>query len=66
MAPEVCMFHGWLTKEQDERHTPVEASSVIQGMHAEIFLPPSLEASTQNHENLDLLLQNMTPIVGAQ
>jgi len=48
-------------KKKDERRTPVKASSVIQSMHAENLFPPSLQDSSQNTENLEILLQNMTP-----
>ena len=54
------MFQKWLMRKQEDRRTPVKATSALQNMHAENMLPPSLESSSQN-ENLEILLQNMNP-----
>uniref|UniRef100_A0A6U8MRL3 Uncharacterized protein n=1 Tax=Eutreptiella gymnastica TaxID=73025 RepID=A0A6U8MRL3_9EUGL len=60
MSEEAQMFHNWLMRKQEDRRTPVKATVVLQNLHAENMLPPSLESSSQN-ENLEILLQNMTP-----
>uniref|UniRef100_A0A6U7XSZ9 Uncharacterized protein n=1 Tax=Eutreptiella gymnastica TaxID=73025 RepID=A0A6U7XSZ9_9EUGL len=54
MAEEAKMFQHWLRRKQEERHTPVKTTSVIQSLHAENMPPPSLEAFPQN-QNLEIL-----------
>ena len=61
MKQEANIFRDWLANKHEHRCTPVKASPVIQSMQAETLLTPFLEASAQNHENLNILLHNITP-----
>ena len=61
------MFHAWLTKKKGPQRTPEKTSFVVQTMHAENPLPPSLHTLTpnpirsQNRDIFDAVVQNITP-----